>query len=254
MKNSVSLILIAFVAFSCKSTQSNLKSDLEVANLKGNVWKIDKTIHNANGNCVCPAAMKTECNQSKYVYDKKGNLLESCTIDENGTINDSSKYVYNRRGVCSEIAKFSGRKSVGKEVPVLQGERVTGVKIYNENGIIETTLDYVYSGDEITEEKTLNSNGELVSSVQKEYLNGQLVSQTEKDNNGNVQTIRKFKRNASNDAVECLIILSKNNKEYKFTYEYEYDSAGNWIKQTRFYDGQIENIVLRNIEYFKSIT
>ena len=38
--------------------------------------------------------------------------------------------------------------------------------------------------------------------------------------------------------------------EYKFSYEYEYDSAGNWIKQTRFYDGQIENIVMRNIEYF----
>jgi antitoxin component YwqK of YwqJK toxin-antitoxin module len=252
MKNFVSLILITFIAFSCKSTQSHLKTDLEVANLKGNVWKIDKTIHNANGNCVCPAAMKTECNQSKYVYDKKGNLLESFTIDENGSINDSSKYVYNRRGVCSEIARFSGKKS--KEVPVLQGERVTGIKIYNENGIIEATLNYVYSGDEISEEKTLNSNGELVSSVQKEYLNGQLVSQTEKDNNGNVQTIRKFKRNASNDVVEHLIILSKDNKEYKFTYEYEYDSAGNWIKQTRFYDGQIENIVLRNIEYFKSAT
>ena len=209
MNKSVILLMIAFIAFSCKSEQSQLKSDLAVANLKGNVWKIDKTIHNANGNCVCPAAMKTECNQSKYVYDEKGNLLESYTIDENGSINDSSKYVYNRRGVCSEIAKFSGRKSVGKEVPVLQGERVTGVKIYNENGTIETTLDYVYSGDEISEEKTLNGNGDVVSSIQKEFLNGQLVSQTEKDNNGNVQTIRKFKRNASNDAVECLIIISQ---------------------------------------------
>jgi hypothetical protein len=252
MKKSASLLMIAIIAFSCKSEQSHLKSDLAIANLKGNVWKIDKTIHNANGNCVCPAAMKTECNQSIFVYDKKGNLLVSCTIDENGSINDSSKYAYNRRGVCSEIVKFSGRKLVGKEVPVIQGEKVTGVKIYNENGIIETTLDYVYSGDEISEEKTLNNNGELVSSVQKEFLNGQLVSQTEKDNNGNVQTISKFKRNASNDVVECLIVIPKNNKEYKFTYEYEYDSAGNWIKQTRFYDEQIEIIVLRNIEYFKA--
>jgi hypothetical protein len=178
MNKSVILLIIAFIAFSCKSEQSQLKSDLAAANLKGNVWKIDKTLHDAKGNCVCPAAMKTECNQSKFVYDKKGNILVSYTIDENGSINDSSKYVYNRRGVCSEISKFSGRKSVGKEVPVLQGQRVTGIKIYNEKGSIEAILDYIYSGDEISEEKSLNSNGELISSVQKEFLNGQLVSQT----------------------------------------------------------------------------
>jgi hypothetical protein len=251
MKKSASLLMIAIIAFSCKSEQSNVKSDLAIANLKGNVWKIDKTIHNAKGGCVCPAAMKTECNQSKYIYDKKGNLLVSCTIDENGSINDSSNYVYNRRGLCTEITKFNAGKSVGKEVPVLQGERVAGIKIFNEKGIVETTLDYVYAGNEISEEKTLNSNGEIISSQQKEFLNGQLASQTERDNTGNVQTISKFKRNASNDVVECLIVIPKDNKEYKFTYEYEYDSAGNWIKQTRFYDGQIEIIVLRNIEYFK---
>jgi hypothetical protein len=137
---------------------------------------------------------------------------------------------------------------------LLQDGRITGYKTYNENGVLETTLSYGYSGDEITEEKILNSNGELVSSVRKEFLNGQLVSQSEKDSYGNVKTTRLFKRNASNDVVECLIVLSKDNKEYKFTYEYEYeyDSAGNWIQQTRFYEGQIENIVVRNIEYYKS--
>jgi len=251
MKKSASVLMIVIIAFSCKSEQSHLKTDLAIANLKGSVWKIDKTIHNANGNCVCPAAMKTECNQSKYVYDKKGNLLVSCTIDENGSVNDSSHYDYNRRGMCSEITNFSGGKFVGKEVPVLEKGRVTGVKMYNENGITETTLNYVYSGDEISEEKTIKSNSEFVSSVQKEFLNGQLVSQTEKGNNGDVKIIRKFKRNPSNDIIENLIILPKDNKEYKFTYEYEYDSVGNWIKQTRFYDGRIENIVIRNIEYFK---
>jgi hypothetical protein len=250
MKKSVNLLMIAIVAFSCKSEQSHLKSDLEIANLKGNVWKIGKTVHDANGKCACPAAMKTECNHTEYVYDTEGKLLVSYTVDENGSINDSSNYIYNRRGGCSEVAKFNGKKPVGKEVAVLQDGIVTGYKIYNESGIIETTLNYVYSGDELSEEKTLNSNGEVVSSVQNEFLNGQLVSQTYKDSNGNVQSIRKFKRNASNDIIEYLILTPTDNMEYKFSYEYEYDSAGNWIKQTRFYDGQIENIVLRIIEYF----
>lgn len=79
----------------------------------------------------------------------------------------------------------------------------------------------------------------------------QLVAQTEKDNNGNVIRTSKFKRNANNDISECLTVIAKDNKEFKLTYEFEYDGAGNWIKQTQFYDGAIINISLRNIEYFK---
>lgn len=251
MKPAVALFLIAILATSCKSGQSNLKSDLESANLKGKVWKIDKTIHDANGRCACPAAMKTECNQSKYIYNKKGNLIESYTIDQDGNTNVSTKYVYNRRGLCIEIDKYSGEKLVGKEVPVLEGAKLTEYKIYNENGINETTFTYVYSGDEVSEEKTLNSNGEIVSSTQNEFLNGQLVTKTEKDSIGDVKSINKFRRNANNDITDYLIIIPKDNREYKFIYEYEYDNFGNWVKQTRFYGGQIESIVIRNIEYFQ---
>lgn len=242
--------MIAFIAFSCNSVQSKLKSDLEIANIKGNVLKIESTIHDTKNKCAC--TIKTECNESKYVYGKRGNLLESYTIDENGSINDSSKYVYNRQGVCSEIIKFSRKELIGKEVPIIDKEKVTGVKIYDQNGKIESTLIYAYSGNEISEEKTLNSDGEVVSIVQKEFLSGQLVSQIEKDNNGQVISISKFKRNDNNDIIECLFTVTKDDKEYKLTYEYEYDTAGNWIKQTKFYESQIVNIVVRNIEYFKS--
>jgi hypothetical protein len=249
MKKSIGLLIIAFIAFSCKSEQSHLKSDLKIANLKGSVWKIDRTVHDTKNKCAC--ALKTECNESKYVYDSKGNLLESYSIDENGSINDSSKYIYNRQGVCYEITKFTGKNFVEKEVPVFEKGRVAEVKTYDENGKIESMVTYVFSGDEISEEKTLNSNSEVISCVQKEYLNGQLVSQTEKDINGNVINKSNFKRNASNDITECLFTVIKDNKDYKFTYEYEYDTVGNWTKQTKLYDGQIINIVVRNIEYFK---
>jgi hypothetical protein len=249
MKKFTGYLIIAFIAFSCKSEQSHPKSDLNIANLKGNVWKIDRTIHDTKNKCAC--ALKTECNESKYEYDSKGNLLESYTIDENGSTNDSSKYIYDRHGVCSEIIKFSGKKLIGKEIPVFERERVIGVKIFNENGKIESIINYVYSGSEISEEKTRNGNGEVVSTVQKESLNGQVVSQIEKDSNGNMLNVSKFKRNVNNDIIECLFTVTKDNKEYKITYEYDYDSAGNWIKQTKFFDSQIVNIMVRNIEYFK---
>jgi hypothetical protein len=250
MLKSSGLLIIAIIAFSCKSEQSHLRSDLRLANLKGNVWKIDRTIHNTQNKCAC--ALKTECNESKYVYDSRGNLLETYTIDENGKINDSSKYVYNRKGLCSEINRFSGEKLSGREVPVFESGRVTGVKTYDENGKIESTLIYGYSGDEISEEKTLNNSGEVVSTIQKEFFDGQLVSQTEKDSNGNIINVSKFKRNFSNDIIECLFTVTNDNKEYRIIYEYEYDAVGNWIKQTKIYDSQIVNIVVRNIEYYKA--
>lgn len=249
MKKLSILTIIVFIVFSCKPEQSQLKSDLALANLKGSVWKIDKTIHGTGNTCGC--VIKTDCNQSKYVYNKKGNLLAWYTIDEYGLINDSTFYNYDKRGVCSEITMFNVKKPVGKQIPVLQDRRITGYKIYNENGKLETTLSYVYSGDEITEEKTLNEKGEVIGSIQKEILNGQLVAKTEKDNNGNVISTSKYKRNASNDISECLTQIAKDNKEFKLTYEFEYDGAGNWIKQTQFYNGAIINISLRNIEYFK---
>jgi hypothetical protein len=249
MKKLVCLLVIVSILFSCKPEQLHLKSDLSTSNLKGSVWKIDKTIHSTGHTCGC--VLKTDCNQSKYVYNEKGNLLAWYTIDEYGLINDSTVYNYDKRGVCSEITMFNVKKPVGKQIPVLQDERITGYKIYNENGNLETTLSYAYSGDDITEEKTLNEKGEVISSIQKEILSGQLVAQTEKDNNGNVIRTSKYKRNANNDVTECLTVIAKDNKEFKLIYEFEYDGAGNWIKQTQFYDGAIINISLRNIEYYK---
>jgi hypothetical protein len=248
MKKSICLLIAVFILFSCKPEKLHLKSDLAASNLKGSVWKIDKTIHETGKTCGC--VLKTDCNQSKYVYNEKGNLLAWYTIDEYGIINDSTNYKYNKQGVCSEILMYSKSKPAGKQTPVMKGGRLTGYKIYNENGKLENILNYVYSGDDITDEKTLNEKGEVTGSVQKEILNGQVVAQTEKDNNGNAIRKSSYKRNANNDVTECLTVIAKDNKEFKLTYEFEYDGAGNWIKQTQFFDGAIINIILRNIEYY----
>jgi hypothetical protein len=250
MKKSLSVLLMAFFAFSCKPENLRVKSDLETSNLKGNVRKIEKTIHETGNTCGC--VLKTDFNRSEYFYNEAGNLLRSYTIDENGSIYDSTKYVYNRYGLCSEIDRYRGEKSVGKEVPVLKKGKLTGYKIFNEDGSIEATLNYIYSGDEISEEKTLNPEGEVIATVKKEFSNGLLVTQTEMDQNGKVKTINKFIRNSDKDISECMILVSKDNKEFRLTYEYEYDSKGNWIRQTQLYNGDIITIIIRNIEYFKT--
>jgi hypothetical protein len=249
MIKSVLFTSIAIVFLSC-SSQAPQRSDLALSNLKGNVRKVSRLINETGESCGC--TIRTDCNQSDYVYNEKGNLTVFYTVDENKVTNDSSVYAYNNRGTCTEITKYSFNKPVGKEVQIVKGGKVIGYNIFNQKGSLEAKVNYVYSGDEITEENTLDNNGKPINSVLKEFSNGQLVTQTEKDNNGNIKSISRYKRNSSNDVIECLTTITKDNKDFQLLYEYEYDSAGNWIKQTQTYDGAIINIVIRNIEYYKS--
>jgi hypothetical protein len=249
MNKSVVFLAFALIVFSCNS-QAPQKSDLASNNLKGRVWKVSRKINETGESCGC--TIKTDCSQSEYVYNEKGNLIVYYTIDENKVTNDSSSYSYTKNGLCTEILKYRINKPVGKEVPVVKGGKVTGIKIYNEKGEAEANVSYIYTGDEITEEQTVDINGKSIGTILKEYSNGQLVVQTEKDSDGNVKSISKYKRNSANDIIECLTTITKDNKDFKLIYEYEYDSAGNWVKQTQTYDGAIINIIIRNIEYFKS--
>ena len=242
--------MTAVIAVSCKTEISNNKSDLELANMKGKVWRVERKIHNANAVSACPAAEKAACNQSVFIYNEKGYLTESSDIDNSGEIALNCKYVYNRHNVCNEVNKFTGDRLVGKEVNVLNADKLEEVRLFNEFGENEKIFKYEYSGDLLVDEKTLNSTGEVESSVHNEYLNGHLESQTKKDANNEITSVIKYKRNSRNDIIEYTITLPKGNMEYRFIFEYEYDNEGNWTKQTQFYNGMIESITIRNIEYF----
>jgi hypothetical protein len=250
MKKIIIFLGVVILAYSCNTEQLNQQSDLASANLKGKVKKISRTAHETGESCGC--VLKTDCSQSEYVYNEQGNLVAFYTIDENHVTNDSSFYKYSSRGTCSGIEKFRFNKSTGREVPVIKGGKITGYKSYNAEGELESTTSYTYNGNDLTEEKTVDKNGNLLILIQKVYVNGQLVSQTELDGTGKEKSISKYKRNSSNDVEECITLITKDNKEFRLTYEFEYDSTGNWTKQTQYYDGGIINIILRNIEYFNS--
>ena len=252
MKQFACLLIITVLFFSCKSGKYNLQSDLNESNLKGKVWKIEKTIHKADAKVRCSCGEREECNQTRYVYNEKGNLVESATIEIDGKILITSRYIYNRDGACKEIDKYSGEKLVGKEVNILQGDNLLEVRLFNESGINENVCKYEYSGDDVSDGTTYGAAGEIVSSFHNDYVNEQLDTQTEKDNRGNITVITKYKRNRNDDVIESILYNHKMNSEYKLTFDYEYDKAGNWIKKTQFYNGKIAGIIMRNITYYKS--
>lgn len=250
MKKFAIIFAIIGFAFACNNETQLVKNDLQLANLKGNVWKIDRMVHNAKGQCVCPAAEKTDCNKSLFEYNKNGFLVQTSLIDEDGNVASTSKYIYNNKGLCSEVDKFAGEKMTGKELPVFEKGLIGETKYVDGNNTHESTVNYIYNGNDLAEIRTLNSDGTVAEVAVNEYAGGKLVAQTKKDGNGKVISVTRYTRNQNNDITEYSITTSDTGREYKMTFDYEYDNAGNWIKQTQTYNGEVVNIITRNISYF----
>jgi hypothetical protein len=251
MKKIVFIFVVIIFVISCKSEIYSPKTDLEASNLKGRVWKIEKTIFKAGDKAKCPCSGLNEDKQTFYTFDDKGNLTESSKVDEDGNIVLISRYLYNRNGVCCEIADFlPGGTPAGKEVNIVSRKKVTEVRAYDEAGDIKNISKYVYSGSEISQGKTFNKAGDLVSSFQNIYKAGQLDSRSDRNILLSTSVVTRYKRNTSNDISEYTVTNSSDSIDYKITMEYEYDNQGNWVKQTQVYNGEIQGIILRNITYY----
>lgn len=250
MKNIQFFPFLLMIMISCQNEP--VISDLQKENLKGRVWKINQTIHETGGDCLCPAAEKTECNITNSVYDKHGNLVSSTGIDEDGNVALDTKFIYNRHGIRTRIERYKGEALLSREVPVMKGTLLTGLKIYDKDGLNDATYKYTYAENKISEEHLSDTEGNTIAIILNEYEGGQLSKQTEKDASGNCKSISNFTRNGNSDITEMLVSLAGDTTTYRIDFSYEYDEEGNWIKKTQMYNGEIINIVTREIEYYKN--
>jgi hypothetical protein len=253
MKNPALLSWVIFTAISCNSQNSghsgSKSNGLALANLKGKVSRMQKTLHQVK-NSTCPAAGCGNIKQQITLYNEKGNSVESYSINENGDTAFISKYFYNRHNQCKEIDKYNRNVLIGKEVNTFEGNKLLEVKIYNEYGESGNVNHYEYSGDELLGGKVLNDKGDLISSFQNKYAGGQIDTLIERDMNGEVSTITKYFRNKDQDVIASTVYYPKIKEEIKVMFEYEFDRAGNWTRQTQRFNGDIVQIIIRNISYY----
>jgi len=252
MKKIAGVLMVVLLIFSCNVNRNesihSIKSDLEHENLKGKVAKIQKVYHQVNSS-TCPAAGCADINKIMSFYNEDGNLIETIGFNENGDTAVVSRFKYDRQSKCIGIDKYSKNSTAGKEKNIYEGNLIKEVKVYNEFNELVTTCQYEYSGNYISSGKICDNHGDIMSSFNNFFLNGQLDSLVERDNNGQPVTISKYYRNQDQDVIASILLYPKSQEAFKLIYEYEYDSVGNWIKQTQKIDGDIVQIVIRNIEY-----
>lgn len=163
--------------------------------------------------------------KSSYILDAKGNKIEKNNYGSYGEMISKSKY------------KYDSKSNLVEE------------KIYDTNGSLFNTRTFKYDGrGSLVEEENLglgdskhtykyDSKGNLIESIsitteKFEYKFTYIV-----DDKGNV--------------IEETYYTSSENFPHKTTYQYQYDSIGNWIKKDTF-NGDIQTgTIERKIEYYK---
>jgi len=240
--------MIAAILTSCSSK----KNDLEESNLKGKIWKLKETRFEGE-----EKFGKYQLGDKRYfghqflVFNEEGNLIELQRLDRKGKIERISKYTYDENDNCIELTTYEDDKVVQKQVNKVENNQTVEVQVFDKKGKLTDKYQYNYSGADISSGKIFNSNGSLYATFQNELSGGLLTDQIVKDSLEQTTSIRTYERNNEGDIVRQVIKYPKDTTEYIYSFQYDYDEKGNWLKQYQFdKDGKIDDIIARNIVYY----
>ena len=213
-----------------------------------------------------------------YEYDSNGNIIMYedgyskyyWEYYEDGTVSkhrserndyyvkdeiDYSEYIYDRSGVISE--------SIDSRMQEVQSFLDGEEKNYYVRSVTKMSYDDYgnqtsqYTTDDgnvkidIKYTNTYDSEGRLISKVKTEndFLHNTETTITtfEYDNNGNLvkeisgDTTTTYKYNSNNKLVTELFKINSKWQDDEYRYEYEYDSYGNAVKCTKYYNGEYDS-------------
>ncbi len=216
----------------------------------------------------------------QYGFDNTGRYTEFVENFANGSLNYKMKYTYNAKEKKAEILYFDKEgKPTSKKISVLDAKgQKTEEKEYTKDGEFRWRYTYAYDDKgNMTEIKgfkadgtlsiktttTYDSKGNKVSYLVETpgYANSsQKYSYDEKGNmkeeiwyDGQDQVTFRFVRSydAQGNKTEELKYKGMDNLRDKITWQYVYDTKGNWTKRTQFTsDGVDFDIAERTISYY----
>jgi len=128
------------------------------------------------------------------------------------------------------------------------------------NRLIERTDFVTGVKGGIKTQYTYNANDSLVSTkIFKANLPKNTTTATFSNNkkqnetniNGRFKTVHTYTYNDKGDLSKDSI--NTNGKSSEITYEYTYDTQGNWTTRTQYNDGKVKEMIQRDIEYYSSL-
>ena len=197
---------------------------------------------------------------TKFIFDEEGRLLEQVNYSPEDTA-----AIYRQQFFYKSSGKFDYSLMDGdnlfqssKGVYVyLDNERIKEIILYNDQEEVMGKTIYEYQADQWIASTTINE--EKIDTSEFFYqqyvysLEGSLLSYEFKIPKQNFhQATQQIYREGEKLTYQSIAKDYIDNTEKKFTYRYEFDQQGNWIKRYEFSDNPsaYPQIFVRKIEYF----
>jgi len=192
---------------------------------------------------------------NKVYYNVYGFITESVGFDSDGIIDSKTKYVYDKNG--DQINEITYKISNGNVEMVKSGYVFDkGEKIefnyYLSNGSFIGKTKYIYNNEgNVIETVFFDSNGNK-GNIEKYFYSNKdlLIERNNFDEDGKLRTHKKYFHDKKGNKIGENIyndgaLYSKNTTEYLL-----FDDSGNWIKCIHYKNGQPQNLVEREFEYY----
>lgn len=164
----------------------------------------------------------TLANRTMFLY-KNDKLIEYNEYDSQGMLFGTGKYELDEKGLPKTLVYKTndGRYNWSKTFTHDSNGNVTEVDLLNSTGVLESKEIYTYNNQDLLVESELHKNQKLFS-----------------------------KNTYKSDEGGSIVEMNYSGDSSTFTYIYNYDSKGNWIKKIVFENNVPSGILVREIEYF----
>ncbi len=205
-----------------------------------------------------------------YKYDESNNLLEEIKDLGDGKTPDKILYNYDKKNNLIKLTNLYGDVKKGVNYTYSydsKGNQIEKIEYYKSDLRIKITFKYDELGNKI-EFKRYDGDKKLLDDEYYTYdASGKLIEEKTYDSWDDVYIIFKYKYDESDNLIESSAYNSdgslsthgtykgdgKGNKirqDGRRIYEIDYDSKGNWVKKTEFFNGIANTIFIRDIEYY----
>ena len=288
MKKIFILMIAASVSFpllsGCKKDSATAKNDITLMKLNGKVKSIRSTDFRAvvNGGSI-PMGYRIDTGDSDIFtgFNEKGYKTEEGFFDVNAVLTDRIVFKYNEKDKLVEMATYKSAGSLEKRRTFrydekgnlaektdfdTAGQACSDRMLYkcDEKGnIIEETIyrpcdkkesysSFKYDEREnIIEYMNYADDGRLIMKTVLTYDNKNNLIEGNNSSDNEIYSNRAvFRYDDKNNCIGFTSYKKDGSLSFNHEYKYEYDSRGNWIKKTTYYNGNATMITVREIKYY----
>jgi hypothetical protein len=225
------------------------RSDIAVQGLKGKVEIMSESTLPAEGS-------KKVQSKNVFKYDANGNMIELSNYKTDGKVNSTIRSTYDANGKLIKEETLLGNGKVDLVSTIKTDAK--GNKIEQEDvrpmGNIIFNYKYYYKYDEkgqLTERIAYRGNGTFLFKYIFNYDdNGNRIEWIQQGPDSSVVGKVIYKYNEKNALSEQTEYNGSGSIKAIYTYSYEFDKKGNWIRRKKMQDGKVVEIKERDVKYY----